>query len=52
MTTGCESLLQQCGIALVSSFGAVVVALVSLVKAHDSEKYVRKNLIEKEEGKK
>lgn len=48
---GCESLLSQCQYAIFAAFGAVVAALIALVKAHYSEKYVRANLIEKAEEK-
>lgn len=38
----CEDLLQQCVLALIASFGAVVASLVALVKAHDAQQTVKK----------
>ena len=34
----CEELLTQCNYSLVASLGAVIVALVSLTKAHNTTK--------------
>lgn len=47
----CESLLQQCGFALIASFGAVVTALVSIFKAHEAQHTVKQMQKEKEEEK-
>jgi hypothetical protein len=39
----CEELLTQCGLALIASFGAVVAALVALVKSHDAQQRSKEN---------